>query len=295
MCVLPYRRITEPAHLPTPGEDYERPAIDFKSKYAVYRMKGNPAKWNTFEIAKDVAMFANALGGTILVGAKEDRTKHVLDSYEPMTDVEAGALTQAFDTAVQDRCSPRPRFDCDRVPKDGGVLLAVNVEPFPGQPVGVYAKADKEDGWGGSDAWAFPYRTGTQCIFTRPEHLPMLIDPRARRTAILLEKIPVEHRGQVRVYALNARGPINPNSAMYYPRPVTLQAIDLFANTVVLGLHHSGDGTGMPKEIRVPLDDVDSVWQASSDLWAVRLRGAIALGDSASGPMSLDYYPVPWR
>jgi hypothetical protein len=47
--------------LPTIGSAIERPVMDWKVKAAL----------NAFEKAKDVAMFANHLGGTLLIGAAE--------------------------------------------------------------------------------------------------------------------------------------------------------------------------------------------------------------------------------
>lgn len=65
--------LAKPLQLPTIGRTIERPVMDWKVK---------PAK-HSFERAKDVAAFANHLGGTLLIGAHElNEERRKLDEYD---------------------------------------------------------------------------------------------------------------------------------------------------------------------------------------------------------------------
>ena len=57
-----FQPLAETSRLPDVGEGYERATLDLK-------LKGEVKKG--FHLAKDVAAFANHLGGTLLIGAKE--------------------------------------------------------------------------------------------------------------------------------------------------------------------------------------------------------------------------------
>jgi len=58
--------ILDPSELPAGGSGYEHLAVDFK---------GNCPNEASFELAKNVAAFANAAGGTLLHRAYEDSKK----------------------------------------------------------------------------------------------------------------------------------------------------------------------------------------------------------------------------
>jgi hypothetical protein len=183
--------IQDAAQLPAVGEATERFFLDFKR---IYEKKPFPdAKKDRFdhrEMAKDVAAFANASGGTILIGAIEDQATGVIAKYEPLAKKVAKEIAGAFDQAVDDRCSPRPVFDVLIIGHGGGCIVAVNVWPFPGQPVGVMVKVDPDTDGSGEPAHVFPVRVGKHTTYMLPEQLPMMIDAKVRRVAILLSTIP---------------------------------------------------------------------------------------------------------
>ncbi|MBK6692428.1 MAG: ATP-binding protein [Myxococcales bacterium] len=122
--------ITTAAHLPAADSAYERSTLDFKAT-------SSPKP--TFEQAKDVAAFANRFGGTILIGF-EERGDGRVGVLKPLTESYAAGVKNAVSNAVRDRCRPSPTVDIDviAVGEDQRVL-AVNVSPFFGQPVGVVA------------------------------------------------------------------------------------------------------------------------------------------------------------
>lgn len=185
--------IQEAAQLPDLRDATERFFLDFKR---TYEKKLFPdAKKDRFdhrEMAKDVAAFANASGGTILVGAIEDQATGMVAKYAPLTKQVAKDISEAFDHAVKDRCSPRPVFDVVSLTKGTGCIVAVNVWPFPGQPVGVMVKNDLKTDGCGEPAYVFPMRVGKHVVYLKPEQLPMMIDPKVRRVAILFARIPAE-------------------------------------------------------------------------------------------------------
>ena len=92
-----FEAIEPPRSLPAIGSAVERAVMDFKD-YRAHRA------WKQFEYAKDIAAFANLVGGTLVIGAREDGH---LREYVGLTDDEASTVRQAFSDAVADRCMPR--------------------------------------------------------------------------------------------------------------------------------------------------------------------------------------------
>lgn len=100
-------------------------------------------KWPGFRLARQVAAFANAIGGTLLIGAVEEPGTDRLGTYRPLSHDDAVAVEKRYGDAVKDLCSPKPLIDINAIQKDGGVVVAVNVWPFPGQAVGVRARVEQ--------------------------------------------------------------------------------------------------------------------------------------------------------
>lgn len=156
-----FEPIQVPADLPAIGAAREHFAFDMKSI-------GNAGR--RFEMAKDMAAFANSTGGTILVGAVESKSTGNLESYRPMPEAEANELSKSFSEAAIQRCHPTPFIDPKVLPHGAGFLVAINVWRFPAQPVGVRVRGETGDGYGG-DAFVFPMRSGIDTKFILPEHL----------------------------------------------------------------------------------------------------------------------------
>ncbi|HEY2515734.1 MAG TPA: ATP-binding protein, partial [Polyangiaceae bacterium] len=92
-----YRRFDK---LPDKSTTVETAVLDLKETYA-------PDK--SFEMAKDVAAFANHLGGTLLIGAKEVDGK--IGEYNGVPPELAEKIRTGFSLATKERCSPRPIYD----------------------------------------------------------------------------------------------------------------------------------------------------------------------------------------
>jgi hypothetical protein len=174
-----FEQFTGKTVLPKVGDGYETATLDLK-----LRGQFKPG----FHVAKDIAAFANHLGGTLLIGAKELNGR--IEMYQPLDEAAANDIQKAASEAVRDRCSPRPIVDFVRVRRDDGFVLAVNVWPYIGQPIGVAVKCQKDHDDFGDDAYVFPMRVGIDAIYLLPEQLPMFMLPEVRRVVILLNRIP---------------------------------------------------------------------------------------------------------
>lgn len=180
-----YNPLTKPEQLPKPDTDIEREVMDWKAPGQMSQ--------SAFHKAKDVAAFANHLGGVILVGACEGRGGK-LAKYEWMDQKQAQQVADALSQAVAQKCDPIP--DVSLVPianetEPAKVVLAVNVAPSL-RLVGVKAEVAAVDDWDDKNkAFVYPVRTGTVTRFLTASELPMMMTPHIRRVAVLLSRIPV--------------------------------------------------------------------------------------------------------
>lgn len=242
------------AHLPALGSARETHDLDLKAH-------GNPEA--QFEMAKDVAAFANGVGGTLLVGGAEADGK--LSKYIPMVNDEADTLANAYSRAIQSRCRPRPLANPKILKMDSGFVLAVNVWPFPGQAVGVRVKGDKTDGFGDA-TFVFPLRCARDTVFITPEQLPMLMLPDLRQTWILLDKAANE----------DAILEIRTHEA---PRKCKLVELRPLENQAVL---RNLDAETGAQEWALPISAIRAVWRGSRGdqapvMWCVALTENWAL------------------
>jgi len=171
--------------LPAVGAVVERLRLDCKLRYDLDDVR---------EMAKDVAAFANANGGRLLIGSKE--AAGVIQVHKGLTVDEATQTKRAVDEAVRNWLTPRPVIDFPEpfMLDDGNVVLIVDVQPYPGQPVGL--QIDKGD----KASWKFPVRVGTNTVWYDPVEIVMLMDVAHRRKVQLLNAahgslIDVRHAG----------------------------------------------------------------------------------------------------
>ncbi|GMV16718.1 MAG: hypothetical protein AMXMBFR56_49420 [Polyangiaceae bacterium] len=244
-----FQPILTEAELPAVGTP-EGATLDFKAKL--------DPNWTNFWLARQVAAFANSVGGTLLIGAGEDG-RDALKQYLPLTQADAEQVERSYGNAVRDRCSPQPYFEPVRIPKDTGFVVAINVWPFPGQAIGVRGSLDRAIDRSGSDAYVFPLRSGRNTTEILPEQLPMLMLPELRRVAVLLAGI---RPGE----------PISVSHCSYYQNVIEMRLteVEFLANTVTLEFVGSPGGA----KLSLPLDQVETVWRVSGK-WRVHLRGQI--------------------
>ena len=252
--------ITRSDQLPPVGTSRESSLVDFKSQL-------EPTK--PFEMAKDIAAFANSSGGTLLIGAREQN--HCLGRYEPLTEAQAAEAKIAYGLQVTQRCSPAPLIEIAILPKEPGFVVAVNVWPFPGQPVGVLLHGDKvKDGHGG-EGFAFPLRIGVDTVWIQPEQLPMLMLPDVRRVAILLDQISEEKRKAVQVFYYSKNGVLMDQTfSLLSVRP--MENVAAFENNNEL---HDRYPTMPPssanRNLHIPLDAMKRVWSGCEGDWCVMM------------------------
>lgn len=237
-----FQPITNTSHLPQVGSNAENLALDIKQTVETR---------DYFELAKDVAAFANASGGVILVGSAEDRTRGSIGRYMPMEQDEAKQVRDAFTQATRDRCSPKPLLNPVIIECEDKYVVAINVWPFPGQAVGVQLQREPL-------AFAFPFRTGVETIWLNAEQLPMLMVPELRRISILLDAIPTG--ASIGIYT--PRGYITEYSL------VELRALE---NVIVL---KAGREEKRAK-IHLPIDVIRSVWKEPSEEWRMVIEGVM--------------------
>jgi hypothetical protein len=192
-----YVPLIQPRELPKLHAAIERPVMDWKVK----------PRTTNFERARDVARFANHLGGTLLLGAHE-HDGH-LQAYVGFTPAEAGAIRDSYSKAVAERCRPHPALDFaeyEHPDEPTKRIVAINVEASL-DLIGVRViVADKSgDGYGG-DAFVFPVRSGTDQVYLEPGQLAMFMTPQIRRSIVMLARIAIGRR--VTVHNPNASNPI---------------------------------------------------------------------------------------
>lgn len=224
--------------------------LDFKAK----------STSNRFEAAKDIAAFANAEGGTLLIGAVGGSQ---LVRYEPLSEADARAAMHVHEEAVRDRCSPAPLFSPVEIRTDGGSIVAINVWPFPGQLVGVRIKKDElscgSDSGQPEGVSMLPLRVGTHTRSITPEQIPMFVDAHARRIAITLNQAV----GQ-RVILIATRYRAEKG---IWTEVAVLQSVDYLNNTVVLTVGHPDSW-----KVAIPIDLIEAAC-FSDNTWHVYVKG----------------------
>lgn len=247
---MAFVEITDSAALPAPGAGRELLHIDFKTLPANSR----------FEMAKDIAAFANADGGTLLIGAVEDSGTRVLSSYRPLAQAAAARAEHDYSEAVRDLCIPKPLLTFEHIGVAPGVVLAVNVWPSVAHPIAVRVRADKAHGFGG-DAYYFPLRVTTHTIELDPEQVSMLTVPTIRRMSVLLSRI---RPGSV--VRLQFRRPRHEGAV---DSQFLFVGVDPLQNRIELALPTQSSTT-----FHLPIDAVESAW---SDIlgWTLAASGGI--------------------
>ena len=265
------RRVTARADVEPLRTEREGPTLDYKGDV-------DPAEW--WELAKDVAAFANHIGGVLLIGAHEDKVTRFpnLIGHDP---AHIADLKRAYDNIGRDRCRPAVIATAHVIPWDNGKeLLAVNVEAYPAALVGAQFYAlDTNSKPQSANAWQFPIRVDDDNVPLTPETMPMYMSTNIRRALVLLHSIPADAYARVHV----AHSLTDPsNGRVFFPEPVTLRSFGIATNSVnVLFRGHL---------VSVPLDDVDAVWTDDLGMaWYLGVKGQLFYGPDFSGKPCVVY------
>ena len=257
------RRITTRAEVEAVRNEREGPTLDYKGDV-------DPAEW--WELAKDVAAFANHLGGVLLVGAFEDKATRT-PNIAGLDPARVADIKRAYENIARDRCRPSPVAVPHVIPWDNGKeLLAVNVEAYAAALVGAqFYEPDKNGKPQGANAWQFPVRVDDDNVPLTPETMAMYMNAHVRRVLVLLHTIP--EKDYDRVYITHTRKGFdsahNTLVGNYVPEHVRLRDFSIETNAV----HFWMKGT---LHVAVPLDDVEAVWHDDQlSRWFIAVSGQL--------------------
>lgn len=226
--------------LPELGVAHERGRLDFKATV-------DPQ--NRLELAKDVAAFANASGGTLWVGAS--CRGEFLYAYVPLDSQTASQVQRAYEEAVRDRCRPTPMFDVAQHPHEDGFVVGVTVEPMIGSAVGVRLIKSEAVGLL-EETYLYPRRVGAHTRSISPDQMHMFVDAEFRRKVLSLEKL-VGRQVHLEGRMLRARS--------IWREAVEVREVDPDGNVVVFMIQFEGYGA-LPFEC--PIDLIETVVSGGS-------------------------------
>ncbi len=259
MLAAMFRTLERTEDLPPIGKTNERLTVDFKKQ----------GSQDAFENAKDVAAGANAPRGPPMLGAARAGGLRARDA--PRAAEEASTTQRNVEQAVRDRCRPGPVVSVSTIAKDAGFVVAVNVWPFPGQPVGVEIKpGELSCGQSGKQllgVFYYPFRVATHTKSISPEQLPMFMDARVRRVAISLERAV----GQP-VIITSSRT----RNGLWFATG-SIVKVDVLDNAATFTVNIPGGprtGGVVPASIALPFDVIDAVWR-DGERWHVMIRGQV--------------------
>lgn len=246
--------------------------------------KGGVGKEPMHKMAEDIAAFANAFGGTLLVGVVQKDDKSLC--FDGMTEKQYGEAKDRYRDAVKDHVSPTPMVhygDPILVGDGDRVVLPVFVEPYiaglvgaryPVYPrIGTAATRDPE----GSNAWLFPVRKGSENVPLKPEQFPQYMDPKIRRAVVLLghiaevqEKFRDDGAWPAKVYI---RAKKVTQGGQF--RRDAVHSVEVHPDKNVVRFAFDVTTSGVC-DVAVPLDDVETIFEDRTNEWHIYLRGRIA-------------------
>jgi hypothetical protein len=253
---------------------FENSVLDYKTTYDLAKDDVR------FDIASDVAAFANAFGGSIVVGIREARGKAV----EIPGVVNVPLLLKEVATAPEQHCVPVPSSPEEheltvtpeiarhllpegaQLPNAPVTTVSLNVQPDARAPIGVLRFTKGPKGSKGMEhLYRFPQRLDDQTRSLDPTELPMWMNSHERRVALSLNGIPPDAR--VTVFAQDG-SEIPPRET-----EVHVRSVDGSASIVVV------EGIGPDSPIaRIPLIYVEAVWQDAIDAaWRIAVSGRLFL------------------
>jgi hypothetical protein len=260
-----YQRIEDPGDLPPAGalsaRAREKQDLDFKTFADSGKM---------WEHAKDIAAFANSVGGVLLVGADNTTDPTVL-KYPGLAPSQTVADVATIYEKAGAMCSPAQNVEAVPMKGPGGVdLVAINVDPSVQQVVGSP---------GNSRLWRFPIRRGSQTDDIAPEDLAMYMNQQVRRAYLMVSAIPAEGRKEVKFYWPRPRYDVTgvtDTSSESFP----IAEVPRGRNFLVVGVSLT---------CRIPLADVVDVWEEGDGVWAIKISGMLDKRQT-----SLRYQPRFW-
>lgn len=256
------RRIQTAAEVTALAAEPEGETVDYKGT-------AKAKEW--WELAKDVAAFANHLGGVVVLGAFERADG--LPELRGLPSDEVRELASAYEKVARDRCRPSPLVTCDRIPWDNGrEMLAVNVRAATALVGAQFYKLrrDEKDPTGPllaseTNAWQFPVRVGKDNVPLPLEQAIMHMSTHARRIGVLLASIPKGARLRIHCVGLNP----NPKN-LFEPGDASLRSFSIEGNVAHVTML---DPEFFEANHAVPIDDIETVWEEEDGTWCIRVSG----------------------
>lgn len=254
---------------------YEKAVLEFKKEYDLADLDRDDTR---FEIAKDIAAFANSRGGTIVVGAIEDRSTGKLSNFEPVANV--ALLQKAVEQAYTQFCTPVPIVTIERIDVDVAsqrailkrsvakpvTIVAINVDPYVAGPIATRV-------WRGGKKSVFvegAYRVWQRGVektrWLRPEEVAMLVDHQERRMLLRLDEIP---RDTVVLLWV----PVRYREGETQDLAATIVMVDHVTGTLIV---RSG-GANEDDQVRceIPAALIRAVWRDRNSSWNIAVAGTV--------------------
>lgn len=237
--------------------------------------KGNEKGEKWWDVAEDIAAFANTLGGVLLVGVAQDKLTRKIKLHG-LSDTEYATTKTHYENALRTNVSPPPMVTyADPIPLPGGrVVLAVHVDPYIAGLVGaMYPDVDRGSNFKVSGAWQFPIRKGGHNVALTPAQIPLYMPIQVRRMVVLLERLKtlLEAADPPRLCQWQR----NPTPSTPDPGCCKNLRVDVEGNVLQFDYHPDASDT-RGKSQTVPLDDIETIFRSSTGkFWYIRWAGVI--------------------
>jgi hypothetical protein len=239
--LFPHYRVE--SDLPRTGKKFEVTNCDFKTWYR---------DDERHKLAIDIASLANAFGGVLLTGAKDEREELV--RYAPKTKKEAVELRARANEVAAKNCVPAPRVEPHVIRKGKGYVVAIEVYGSADQPIGVKTTEPH--------AYKFPVRESTHTNYMTPGELGKIMVPEIRAVAIQLSHIPPDERAVT----------IRWKDATTGSNAVTLVGVE--PNLLLAMFTYGGGGS----KLDLPLNQIEAVeprYEGGARKWQITIQGMI--------------------
>ena len=230
-----------------------------------YKLKYPDDDSRQLKMMSDVVAFANANGGKLYIGIvdKDDRVAAI----PGLLPSEAKKTRTDIERWVKDLTQPIPVINCSEVSlENGNIVVVVNVQAYPGVPVGFRLAG------GAEGPWSFPVRVATQTKLYPPERLVFLMDVDLRRKIQLLYLVMADEIAKIHHtehhYQINGLERMKVAEVMTSARFSVVAVDETGSFTLRLT---NGQQTA---DAWIPIDTVKTIWRVENG-WCLWLTGQI--------------------
>lgn len=248
-----------------PGETAESLCLEFKASLSLSTPEAKD------ELRKDVVAFANAVGGTMLVGVSESAQdgRSVASAFPGVPD--ADRLREQVLNIVRERIEPRIHIEAHAIPSGAAqqrAIVAVNVFPLITSVAAVLRTTD-------ADAVRFWIRSSFGAQPLSISEVIRRMDSRSRRMQVAAQELGVAVGTSVRVASAVVTTEAPPSNPPFYRNQTnylakaTVRSVDEYqlelAVSTVVGVH----------SVSVPFELVTAIWRFDASTVAIAIAGEI--------------------